>query len=240
MADEPMITLFQFAPNLGLPNPSPFCLKLETWLRMADLEYAVEVTPDPRKAPLGKLPMIEHEGQRIADSGCAISYLENACDVKLNAQLNSAERGISHALMRMLEEHSYWALIYFRWLDEAGWRETREAFFGHLGGLSKAVISRVVRRHTRAQADGQGLSRHSHDEILRRFNDDMNTLAACLGDKPYFGGYQPANIDATVYGLLGNVLQASIRTPLTDLAEQHAVLVQYAERMRDRYFPEYR
>ncbi len=31
-----MIRLFQFPPAMGLPNASGFCLKLETWLRMAD------------------------------------------------------------------------------------------------------------------------------------------------------------------------------------------------------------
>ena len=32
-----MIKLFQFPPAFGLPNASPFCMKLETWLRMAGL-----------------------------------------------------------------------------------------------------------------------------------------------------------------------------------------------------------
>ncbi len=32
-----MIVLYQFPPAFGLPNASPFCMKLETWLRMAQL-----------------------------------------------------------------------------------------------------------------------------------------------------------------------------------------------------------
>jgi hypothetical protein len=28
-----MIRLHQYPPMFGLPNPSPFCMKLETWLR---------------------------------------------------------------------------------------------------------------------------------------------------------------------------------------------------------------
>ena len=36
-----MIKLYQFKPAWGLPNPSPFCMKVETYLRMAGLSYGV-------------------------------------------------------------------------------------------------------------------------------------------------------------------------------------------------------
>ena len=36
-----MIKLYQFKPAWGLPNPSPFCMKVETYLRMAGLSYEV-------------------------------------------------------------------------------------------------------------------------------------------------------------------------------------------------------
>jgi hypothetical protein len=32
-----MITLYKFGPAYGLPTASPYALKLETWLRMADI-----------------------------------------------------------------------------------------------------------------------------------------------------------------------------------------------------------
>ncbi len=34
-----MLRVYQFAPAFGLPNASPFCMKLETWLRMAGLPF---------------------------------------------------------------------------------------------------------------------------------------------------------------------------------------------------------
>jgi hypothetical protein len=39
-----LITLHQFAPAFGLPNASPFCMKLETYLRMAGLPCETAVT----------------------------------------------------------------------------------------------------------------------------------------------------------------------------------------------------
>ena len=62
-----MLRLFQFPPNFGVPNPSPFCLKVETWLRMAGMDYQVKTVFDPRKAPKGKLPFIELDGRVIAE-----------------------------------------------------------------------------------------------------------------------------------------------------------------------------
>ena len=52
------IELYQFAPAFGLPNASPFCMKMETWLRMAGLPFTI---PAPNfshfgKAPKGKMP----------------------------------------------------------------------------------------------------------------------------------------------------------------------------------------
>ena len=58
--------LFQLPRMFGIPNVSPFCWKLETWLRSRRFPYEVVDAPDPRKAPKGKLPFIEDAGVRIA------------------------------------------------------------------------------------------------------------------------------------------------------------------------------
>ena len=45
-----MIKLYQFAPAFGLPNASPFCMKMETYLRMAGLPYELVNSGDVMKA----------------------------------------------------------------------------------------------------------------------------------------------------------------------------------------------
>ncbi len=62
------IKLFQFPRMFGIPNLSPFCCKMETWLRIAGIPYEVVDTPDPRKGPKGKLPFIDDGGIRAMES----------------------------------------------------------------------------------------------------------------------------------------------------------------------------
>ena len=72
---HPPIKLFQFPRLFGIPNVSPFCCKLETWMRIARIPYEVVSTPDPRKGPKGKLPFIEDAGVRIADTSLIVDHL---------------------------------------------------------------------------------------------------------------------------------------------------------------------
>jgi hypothetical protein len=50
-----MITLYNFGPAFGLPDPSPFVMKVETLLKMAKLPYRTDATGFA-KAPKGKIP----------------------------------------------------------------------------------------------------------------------------------------------------------------------------------------
>ena len=60
-----MITLYTFGPYFGLPDPSPFVMKAEVLLKMADLPFATDTTGFP-KAPKGKLPYIRDDGKIIS------------------------------------------------------------------------------------------------------------------------------------------------------------------------------
>ena len=61
-----MITLYTFGPAFGLPDPSPFVMKVETLLKMAKLPYRTDQSGFT-KAPKGKLPYIDDDGVIVAD-----------------------------------------------------------------------------------------------------------------------------------------------------------------------------
>lgn len=63
-----MITLCQFHRAWGLPNASPFCMKIETYLRMTKLPYETKFIDNPQQAPKGKLPYIQIDGINYPDT----------------------------------------------------------------------------------------------------------------------------------------------------------------------------
>jgi glutathione S-transferase len=232
------IKLYQFPTALGVPNLSPFCMKVEVWLRLAGLDYEIKWTPNPRVGPKGKLPFIKDDGAVVADSQHIIEHLEKAHDVRLDANLTGEQKAIAHAFGHMLAEHTYFALLYHRWINPQSWPVTRETFFGSLPPGVRHVAATVVQRKTRRDLNGHGLGRHSPEEIDRRAAQDLAAVAEYLNVKPYFMGDKPTGIDATVYAFLANMWEVELDTPLKHMVGRHKNLVAYCERMRARCFGE--
>lgn len=231
-----MIKLFQFPPALDLPNASPFCLKLETYLRMAGLPYENVYTLDLRKAPKGKLPYIDDGGRVIADSGLVIDYLKQTYGDALDLGMTPQQAAAGLLLRRVLEEHLYWCVVYFRWAVDEGWQLTREAFFGGLGPPLGWIVPRVARHTIMRQLNMQGVGRHSEDEIVDLGAADLDAVAAMLGQSPYMLGDQPRSVDACAYAFLANLVMVPLEIPLKRHARRHENLVAYCERMRARYW----
>ncbi len=122
------IKLFQFPRRFGIPNLSPFCCKLETWLRIAGVPYEIVETPDPRKGPKRKLPFIEDSGVRIADTSIIIDHLKRTRDVDPDARLDASQRATALLVQRTLEEHYAFVVAYTHLVRDEGVRHTRARF----------------------------------------------------------------------------------------------------------------
>lgn len=232
-----MIQLHQFARALGIPNPSPFCMKAEVWLRLAGLPYEV-VDSTPLGTPKRKLPYIRDNGQIVCDSHDIVAHLEKTRGVNLDAGLTPEQKAISHAFDRLFAEHLYWPLLYSRWIEDSGWAQIRPVLFGPLPPVVRTLLASLIRRQTRASLHGHGMGRHRREDIYARAAQDLQALSTQLGAKPYFMGEQPTNLDATAFGFLANIWDAQIKdSPLKPLMAAHANLVAYCERMRQKCFP---
>ena len=233
-----MIRLHQFPTGLGLPNLSPFCMKVEVWLRLAGLPYEIAVDRVPFKAPLKKLPMVEDGGRVIADSHSILEELARTHAVDLDAGLTPAERATALAFTRLCSEHLYWAILYSRWAEESGWNTVKPVFFGFLPPVARQLVSGFARRSTLSQLQGHGLGRHPRAEIYRRAAQDIAAIADTVGAKPYFLGDRPTTVDATLYAFLANCWDVPMATPLKDAVGSQLNLVAYCRRMKERCFPE--
>jgi glutathione S-transferase len=231
-----MIKVHQFAPAFGLPNASPFCMKLETYLRMAGLPFELVNDGNVMKAPMGKLPYIEDDGRVVADTHFIIEYLKKRHGDPLDASMTATERALATAFQRLLEEDLYWVIVQMRWIDDDGWAKTREAFFGALPVPLRWILPSLARRGLRAEMRGHGMGRHSVDEIHAIGCRDVDALADWLGDKPYLLGEQPRSIDASAHAFLANLLWAPVESPIRRHAQARPALEAYCQRMKARYY----
>ncbi|HXZ97487.1 MAG TPA: glutathione S-transferase family protein [Burkholderiales bacterium] len=232
-----MIKLYQFQPAFGLPNASPFCMKVENYLRMARLQYEIAPRASHFRAPKGKLPYIEDGAKIIADSSFIIEYLKSAYGDPLDVRLTPLENAQALALRRMMEENLYWALAYTRWMEPQGWKVTKAEFFKPVPALLRGPISAFAHRGVARQLWGHGLGRHSTNEVHRIGNTDITALADFLGEKPFFMGESPTSLDASAYAFLANIILVPLDSALKRHALKYPQLEAYCLRMRARYYP---
>ncbi len=231
-----MITLIKFPPALGLPDPSPFCMKVEILLKLAGLPYRVEETRNPSRAPKGKLPAIVDGGRALGDSELIRQHIERTAGIDFDAGLAPAERAVAHAFARMLEERTYWVGVYSRWIEPEPWVRIRHLIFGGLPPVIRTVVPMLVQRQVRRALHLQGLGRHSRGELYDFGIADLRAVAAHLADKPYFMGHRASAVDATVYGMVAATVVPELDTPLRAEALRHANLVAYERRLRSQFW----
>jgi glutathione S-transferase len=117
-----MIKLYKFGSIGDVCDASPFCVKIEAYLRLADLPYeALCGAQYLRKAPKGKLPFIEDNGKIIADSNFILKYLKETYGDTLDGDLSDADKAIAHAFIKMIDENLYWVLVHARWKLDNNW-----------------------------------------------------------------------------------------------------------------------
>ncbi len=236
-----MITLYTIPALWGLPSISPPCMKLETWLRMNQIPYQIGEL-NFAQAPKGKAPFISLQGELIGDSNLIIERLQQTEKKCLETGLSPVERGISLAFRRMLEEHTYWGLVYLRFGIKENWllyRDmTMQVMFPGMPMAEKAIFFEHLYDVILGQLHSQGMGRHSESEICQMVKTDFQALSDFLADREFFMGDRPTTLDATAYAHVGNLIKVPFKSPMVDYALGLDNLCQHYERIDQLFFSE--
>jgi glutathione S-transferase len=235
-----MITLYRFFPVWALPDLSPWCIKLELYLRMAGLPYTTQMG-NMKKAPKGKIPYIEHEGRIICDSTAIVDYLESKATQPLDKNLSPQERAMSRAFQSMIEEHLYFVLAWQRWISEPGWTAVQPVMADFLvqsgvPSFLSGMVTKLIRRKITKTLYHQGTGRHSSQEIYAIGTGLLQALSDGLAEKPCLLGADAHTIDATLYGFLDCILGAPIEDSFKKMVQNQTNLMAYHARMKARYW----
>lgn len=234
---HPPVKLFQFPRMFGVPNLSPFCCKLETWLRIARVPYEVVDTSDPRKGPKGKLPFIEDAGRRIGDTSLIADHVMRTRGIDLDSRLDATQRAIALLVQRTLEEHYAFVVLYTHFIRADGWRHTC-ATFDSVPAIVRPLVARMMRGRMRKILFTQGVLRHSDADIIEAGLRDWRAVLTLMSEGPFFFGEEPASVDAILFGGLATTVLTPIESPIRDFLRSQPPCMAYAERMRARFFPE--
>jgi glutathione S-transferase len=231
------LTLFQPPTRpWNTPNLSPFCIKLECYLRMAEVPYKAAAM-QLGKAPKGKIPYVAlPDGTLMGDSQLIIEQLERTLiaggKLALDAGLTARELATAHLTRRALEEGYYFVSMYLRWRTDEGFAAVRAEFKKFAPG----IIAPFVRRDVRKKLHGQGTGRHTFEEAMAIGASDFDACAELLGDRPFLLGDKPRTVDCTLFAFLDGALGFPVDSPIKARVLSHANLVAYRQRIRDRWW----
>lgn len=234
-----MITLYTFGSNFNLPDPSPFNMKAEILLKMADLPYKVDTAGDVTKAPKGKFPYIDDQGKIIADSSLIRFYLEQKYQIDFDSQADPYALPSAFFAEKYCEDNLYFILLSQRWLNSANFERGVKVFFAKVPFLLRGLIAKKVVKDIEKTLWLQGLGRHSLEEQMQLVARGSDMLARLLSDRHFFGGDHPCGADAYIASILCGVLNDYFDDPFQKYFAEKENLVSYTKKMLELFYPNY-
>ena len=215
----------QFVRDTGVESASPFCAKVHRALAFKGIKYKTHVVGSPAEMKrinpgVGKVPVLEFDGQMIADSTRIIDWLELHQPAPALRPADPRLAALDRLLEDQADEGLYWFAVYMRWLVPGNFAPFAKRAFGKLPPLVRNLVPVLARKTVVKQMHGQGMGRLPLERVLADFDRQLNNLEALLSDAPFLLGDQLYACDLAVFG------------PLRQLAMP--TLVESAERVRRR------
>lgn len=218
------VFLYQHPPWNAIPSPLPACIKVETYCRMLKIPYENVYKPGTDQ----KLPYIEYQGETKKHD--LIGFLNSKFEADPDANLNETDKACSRAFQIMVEENTFWSLMYYRWVDN--FAETKKYFKG-LDVVRKNVRPKLDQGKCVKCLEAHEIGKHNKEDIYKIGEKDLRALSAFLGDKEFFMGSDPTTIDCTMFGLLSCLLHTAENSPLAKVVNEDLKnLVDFCDRMK--------
>lgn len=233
--DTPVVVV-GFPGVWGLCSPSPFAVKLETFLRIAEVPYTTAPLTGPPRSPTGKFPyLLMPNGEVLADSSRIIEELTRARALQVDAALDPQQRALLHLIQRLVEEHIYFVLVWARWTRAEGFGHVRSAYFNFVPAVLRPLAAMIARRAALAQLHGQGIGRQPEGRILELLQADLTALEQLMPAGGWVFG-SPGRADAICFGFIASLLGTPGNCPAKELTRRFPKLCAHTERVRARYW----
>lgn len=214
--------------NLKVPSASPYCLKLETWLRMANINYQNHFTF--KMSSKGKIPWITLNGNNVADSQFCIEYLGEKLDKDLNSGIiNNLELAAARAFLKLVEGSLSYCITLYRIKI---YRKPSE------NGLPWFLIA-FTRTNYLKGLKVQGYGKHTNKEIFSIAKSDLKAINDYIGSRKFLTGNSPCNEDAALFGMLAQVRYQYLGELTDYVLNECPNILRYVDTIKNEFWPDW-
>jgi len=241
--EKEVVYLYQFPRCPTLPNISPKCLQVETWLKLHGIKYENINHNGKLRSKRGFLPFVELNGEEM-DSDLIVKNLAKKYEKEMDESLTSEQKNIQHAMVQMVDKHLHGAFLHWasRSADDMikGYKLNLQQFTGY------KVPNGILNFWFKFQHCRKGLKKakaavgtgYSADEVDAEGKQDLKVLSEMLADKEFFFGDEPHSLDLVTFAHLAQIINVDseeVKCPLKEYLESDCTnLVGLYNRMKDR------
>lgn len=233
-----MITLIQLPKPKDRASFSPFCLKMETYLKVAKVPYENKLTVSMAGSKKKKMPMILDNGELIEDSGLIIEYLKEKHGVDIDKHLTQEQKAIAKAFQWLCEKSLVDIVVHFRWVDQNNWPKFRDIIFRGAPWLVKATVANAMANSIQRTLHKHGMGRFTDAEKLKILDDNLLAISNFLGNKEFFFGSQVSTIDVVLFSFLVQVHPRGVVSQFEGILDKYPNLKSYVDNFSKIYWPE--
>ncbi|XP_037088732.1 failed axon connections homolog [Pollicipes pollicipes] len=204
-------------------------------MRMAGIKYVVDT--DEPQGSRDKCPWIAFNGQELSDLELIIDFLTQHFGKPLKEKLTPAERAVGRAVQVMLDEHTVVAVVYKRYvLDRYSYIM---GCFSKKYRLMLRLLVPIFHPRLKRMFYVIGMGRFSEEEAMFFLYRELRALEDVLGDKSFLLDTTPTTYDAAVFAELTQVIYGCAPEVERYVRANYDALVQYHERMKNKYWPDW-
>jgi glutathione S-transferase len=232
----PTLTLFDFPASTGIDgweSFSPFVLQASRAIRLAKVPFVMKKVNMMKLKdinPLGQLPVVAFDGEKVADSTRILARLESLVPGSMTGGLDA--RGAAEAWLwkEYADTSIYPYVLATRWVDDRGWPVPRKFFFGEMPAPLRAVVPAIVRRGITKKLVERDFTRAGLDACYERMGRALDFLDARAPEEGFWLGPRATAADLGLFGHLH-----SLRLPLTpwqaEVVARRKRLTRYLDRV---------
>ncbi|HUR39980.1 MAG TPA: glutathione S-transferase family protein [Verrucomicrobiae bacterium] len=198
---------------------SPFCNKVRRCLHYKGVAFE---TVDyngllARKAaslsPAGQLPVLDCDGERIADSAAIAQFLDRRWPDKPLYPTQAVALAEARIWDDWASKSLYFFQIYFRMLDPVSRERALDLICKGRPGWERVVLSAVFKRRYPRKLAAQGLARQPLAEVERQFFEMLGALDTVLAQRRFLARDALSIADIGVSAQVSELLRTSDLAP---------------------------